>query len=166
MPTQRGPKRDWRRTWQAIHHQSHVAPSLCTAFAWDIFCVRVKHVSVSNCVQCVPINGTLSEQKLEETKIFFRDCIRVIRLTYLVCVTLKVLFDWQIGRAPRGNVRSATERHQNQGTIKLLVQAVGLKPKIVCQSFACYTFTMDTKGERITRERAGFLSGQYMTDGI
>lgn len=81
-------------------------------------------------------------------------------------MTSKVLFDWQIGRAPRGNVRSATEWDQNQGTIKLLVQAVGLKPKIVCQSFTCYTFTMDNKGEHITRERAGFLSGQYMTDGL
>lgn len=116
MPTQRGPKRDWRGTRRAIHHQSHVAPSLVRcAFAWDIFCVRVKHVSAFNCVQCVPINAALSEQKLEETKIFFRDRIGVIGLTCSVCVTLKVLFDWQIGRAPRGNVRRATERIKTKG---------------------------------------------------
>lgn len=37
MATQSGPKGDWHRTWQAIHHQSHVAIGLCTASFSDLF---------------------------------------------------------------------------------------------------------------------------------
>lgn len=32
MSAQRRSKRDWHRTWQPIHHQSHVAVGLCVAY--------------------------------------------------------------------------------------------------------------------------------------
>lgn len=45
-----------------------------------------------------------------------------------------------------------TERYRNQETIKLLVQAEGLKPRVVSQNFDCCTFT--TEVECIESEKA------------
>lgn len=79
MATQSGPKGDWHRTWQAIHHQSHVAISLYTASVNDLcvyVCVRVHvcmwvqcmcaslcYVSVPKKLQC----PSRMKQKLEQT---------------------------------------------------------------------------------------------------
>lgn len=48
MATQSGPKGDWHRTWQAIHHQSHVAVILSTASSCDL-CVR-EHTGIVHAV--------------------------------------------------------------------------------------------------------------------
>lgn len=40
-----------------------------------------------------------------------------------------------------------TERHRNQGTIKLLVEAERLKPRVVGQKCDCCTFATDTRSE-------------------
>jgi len=68
MATQSGPEGDWHRTWQAIHHQPHVAISLSTPSCGDLCaCERTGIVCVCVCV-CVPVKmhcPSRTEQKLQ-----------------------------------------------------------------------------------------------------
>lgn len=78
MATQSSPKGDWHRTWQAIHHQSHVAISLCAASFSDLCacaCVNALHVRMwvhcpyaSLYFVCMPVKTPLSQQNGTEAR--------------------------------------------------------------------------------------------------
>lgn len=126
MATQSGPKGDWHQTWQAIRHQSHVAISPYTA-SFSNVCVCLENLEKD-----YHVSGSYYSQSDEGN---------IQCLCELKCVN-----EEQAGRATRGKPR-------NQGTIKLLVQAEGVKPRSVCQNFDCCAFTTDSEVVCIESEK-------------
>lgn len=170
MATQSGPKGDWHRTWRAIHHQSHVAISLCVASVSDLCvceCVWMHHMCIHGWGACmchsivgacqqkrtIPAQQNRSLSKLQKGFIMFEDhiVVKVTRETFVCSCDV-----WMTGR-PGGQqevtLGADTERHWNQGTIKLLVRAAGLRPRFVCQTFDCSTFITDREVECTESER-------------
>lgn len=105
----------------------------------------------------VPADGNRSSTKLEKLFILRR------RGKHSVCLCeLKRANEQQTGRVP---LRVDAERHWNQGTIKLLVQAEGPEPRFVSQIFDCRALRHRQWGGMHREREKGFLCGQYMTDG-
>ncbi len=80
MASQRSLNGDWQRTWQAIHHQSHVAISLCRANVSDeCVCVCVPAFYVCTSEGPFKQNGTEAQANLEKDLSCFRIILELKR---------------------------------------------------------------------------------------